>query len=50
MRLKHELGIPLDILWAEMGYSAEDIEDMKLSPEYQGRLRMMELGFGDENG
>jgi len=50
MKLKKDLGVPYHVLWGEMGYSAEDIEEMKSSVEYQAMIAMMQLGLGDENG
>ena len=50
MKLKKELGVPIDVLWAEMGYSSEDIEDMKKSVEYQAMIAMAQLGLGDASG
>ncbi len=40
-RAKKELGVPLEQIWAEMGYTAEQIEVMKQMPEYQARTAML---------
>jgi len=51
-RAKKELGVPLQQIWSEMGYSREEIEAMMETPEYQARQQMMALGMtaGDEAG
>jgi len=51
-RAKKELGVPLQQIWSEMGYSHEEIEAMMETPEYQARQQMMALGMtaGDEAG
>jgi len=50
--LKHkELNVPLEMLWAEAGYSQEDIEAMMNTEEYQARLNMQKQAaamFGQE--
>lgn len=43
--VKAGLGIPLEQIWMEMGYSPEEIKKMKQSEEYQARLKMMQLGL-----
>ena len=35
---KKELGIPEEILWSEAGYSAEQIVNMKKTPEYRATI------------
>jgi len=54
LRAKRELGVPIERLWAEAGYSPDEIEDMKASEEYQARVAMLrmgtELGGEAENG
>jgi len=37
---REKLNIPLEMLWAEAGYSQEDIEAMMVTEEYQARLNM----------
>jgi len=37
LKVKGELGVPQEILWQEMDYTPEQIEDMKASEEYQSR-------------
>lgn len=42
---KKELGVPQETIWLEMGYSPEQIETMKQSPEYKARIAMMEMSL-----
>ena len=42
---KEKLGIPLEVAWAEAGYSPEQIEEMKQSEEYQARLNLLRTGM-----
>jgi hypothetical protein len=42
-RIKRELGVPMEMLWSEMGYTPEQIETMKMSPEYQARVAMLNM-------
>jgi len=52
--LKHsELSVPLEMLWAEAGYSQEDIDAMMATEEYKARLNMQKQAavmFGQERG
>jgi hypothetical protein len=45
LKTKHELGVPAETLWGEMGYSAEKIEEFKKSPEYQARLAQLKMSI-----
>ena len=45
-RVKKELGVPLETIWAEMGYSPDEIAVMKASDEYQARLGLMSAALG----
>jgi len=49
---REKLGIPLETLWAEAGYTPEQIEDMKNSDEYKSRLALMQMAqsAGSDNG
>lgn len=44
-KMKMEMGVPRTTLWSEMGYSPEEIEQMKATPEYQAYINMMSLGL-----
>ncbi|MFZ6029962.1 MAG: phage portal protein [Chloroflexota bacterium] len=46
---KKKLGVPQEVIWSEMGYSPDQIEQMKAMPEYQAGLAMMQMGIGNEN-
>jgi len=54
LKVKGELGVPQEILWQEMDYSPEQIEDMKQSEEYQSRqasrAMLMEMSQGGGKG
>ena len=54
LKVKGELGVPQEILWQEMDYSPEQIEDMKQSEEYQSRqasrAMLLELSQGGGKG
>lgn len=44
LKIKREaLRIPLEVLWREAGYSADEVEEMKASPEYSAMLAGLEL-------
>lgn len=43
LKLKRELGVPDRIIWAEMGYSAEQIAEFEASPDYQERQARRKL-------
>ena len=43
-----QLGVPLEQLWLEAGYTPEQIENMRDSDEHQARVGLMRLGFGGE--
>lgn len=48
---RDKLNIPLEFLWAEDGYSREEIDKMKNTEEYQARLNMQRQAaamFGQE--
>jgi len=47
-KAKRGLGIPQEQLWAELGYSPGEIEDMKGSDEYRSRQAMMQMNMGEE--
>ncbi|NLD42348.1 MAG: hypothetical protein GX657_02520, partial [Chloroflexi bacterium] len=42
---KKTLGIPEEVLWAELGYSQEEIDKMKGSDEYRARQELMRLAM-----
>jgi hypothetical protein len=42
------LGIPLTQAWKEAGYSEEEIQSFTSSPEYQTRIKLMEIDFNAE--
>jgi len=46
-RVKKELGIPLEQIWREMGYSDIEIAAMQATPEYQARLALTQMGLGN---
>lgn len=41
LKQKLELGVPLETIWAEMGYSPEQIAAMKRAPEYRLKLEKL---------
>jgi len=43
--VKQKLGVPLEQIWREMGYSADEIEAMMQTDEYQARLALMQVGL-----
>jgi len=48
-----KLKVPLETIWAEAGYSQEEIEEMKGTEEYQARMAMQEMakvGLGTMSG
>jgi hypothetical protein len=56
---KKNLGIPEEVLWAELGYTQEQIDEMKATDEYQARQELMKMaltqrpgedGDGDDSG
>lgn len=47
LEAKKRLGVPLETIWFEMGYSAEQIAEMKGSDEYKARLAGMQLAVTD---
>lgn len=49
-RAKKELGVPLETLWQEMGYTPEQIEAMKDTAEYRARMELMSVGMGGDEG
>lgn len=40
-----QLLVPVEKLWAEAGYSQEEIDEMKESPDYQARLAQLTLSM-----
>ncbi len=46
---KKKLGVPQEMIWSEMGYSPDQIEQMKAMPQYQAGLALMRMGIGNEN-
>lgn len=42
---KKDLKVPLETLWKELGYSADEIAQFKKSPEYQAMLAMREAAL-----
>lgn len=49
-QVKKELGVPLEVIWAEMGYTYEQIEQMKQTEEFQGRMALQGALLGSDNG
>lgn len=49
-RVKRELGVPLEVIWAEMGYTFDQIETMKKTEEYQGRMALQGALIGANEG
>lgn len=49
-RIKKEMGIPLEVIWSEMGYSPAEIRAMKASEEYKSRNAMMMMGLNGLGG
>lgn len=49
-QVKKEMGVPLETIWAEMGYSQEQIEGMKETEEYQARMTLQAALMGSEDG
>jgi hypothetical protein len=47
LKKKKELGVPQETIWAEMGYSPEQVEQMKQSPQYQASMAIVKMGLGD---
>lgn len=45
LKVKAELKVPIPELWAEMGYDADKIDEMKQSPEYLAYLAQQELSI-----
>ena len=53
LRMKKELGVPIERIWLEMGYDDATIEKMKDSEDYQARLAMKQAAInlvGSEDG
>jgi len=54
LKVKGDLGVPQEILWQEMDYTPEQIEDMKGSEEYQSRQAsrdmLMQMAQGGGKG
>lgn len=44
-KVKREMGIPVQVIWQEMGYSQKEIQAMMNMPEYRARVAMMETGM-----
>jgi hypothetical protein len=49
-KVKRELGVPLEWILAEMGYSQEEIDAMKQTEEWQARMSMMQMGLNNGDG
>jgi len=45
---KKGLGIPIETLWAELGYDQDEIAAMKKTPSYRASMAMMNIGVGSE--
>lgn len=43
--VKKALGVPTEQIWAEMGYTPEEIAGMKDTDEYKARLGLMQVGL-----
>ena len=48
LKAKRDLGIPLERLWMEAGYSAQEIEEMKDTDEYRAMLAQQRLSVSDD--
>jgi len=46
---RDKLGVPLPRIWAEAGYSQDEIAEMMDSDEYQARVGMLQMGMGMDN-
>jgi hypothetical protein len=46
LKAKQELGVPKETLWAEAGYSQEQIAAMKETDDYQARQTMIQASLG----
>lgn len=49
-KVKKELGVPLEFILAEMGYSQDEIKAMKATEEWQARTNLMSLGLNNGDG
>jgi hypothetical protein len=49
-QVKKDLGVPLEVIWAEMGYTFEQIQQMKETEEYQGRMALQGALMGSDAG
>lgn len=49
-QVKRALGVPLETIWAEMGYDPEQIAAMKTSEEYRARMDVMRVGLDTSGG
>jgi hypothetical protein len=52
-KVKKEIGVPLETILSEMGYSTDEVAAMKATEEWQARMAMMNLGLntnGDGSG
>jgi hypothetical protein len=47
-RVKKEMGVPLEQIWSEMGYSIDQISAMKETEEYQGRMALQGALLGSD--
>ena len=48
LKVKREaLQVPLEVLWAEAGYTPQQIKDMKETEEYQAVIAGMNITIGD---
>lgn len=49
-QVKRALGVPLETIWAEMGYTPEEIAAMRETQEHQARIGMMTMGLAAADG
>lgn len=50
LTLKKNLGVPVEKLWSELGYTQQEIEQMKASPEYQAMIAMAQMNLSQDGG
>lgn len=48
-QVKAKLGVPLETIWQEMGYTSAQIQAMKQTDEYRARLAMLQMGLTEAN-
>lgn len=49
-QVKKELGVPLETIWGEMGYTYDQIQAMKDTEEYRGRMALQGALIGSDEG